>query len=310
MPCKKKRPRAGARKHSCSLRVAPSKMAAVGQGFNEKERRRVIKTLLAAGVHSVREISERSGLSKSTVSRVRHRLLNGGTIERKIGSGSLQHLSGVALQTMRDLVEGSVATGGSVSTAKLRSEIEDRTAGGKGVSRMTVCRALHREGFSVKRRRVGPALIARHRDARQVWSLLHRDDQFDATVFIDEANFQIHRNTQVVWCRANQPAPRLGMPHTSPSITVLAGLSSVGVTPLVIRHSESWTAERFVESLSNDIEPVTNAFFDGAHRYMLDNAPCHTANFTRNWADANGVSLLFQPSFSPMFNRKKTSGHC
>ena len=152
-----------------------------------------------AGVHSVREISERSGLSKSIVSRVRHRLLNGGTIERKIGSGSLQHLSGVALQTVRDLVEGSVATGGSVSTAKLRSEIEERT--GEGVSRMTLCRALHREGFSAKRRRVGPALMARHRDAQQVWSLLHRDDQFDATVFIDEANFQIHRNTQVVWCR-------------------------------------------------------------------------------------------------------------
>ena len=110
---------------------------AVGQGFNEKERRRVIKTLLDAGVHSVREISERSGLSKSTVSRVRHRLLNSGTIERKIGSGSLQHLSGVALQTMGDLVEGSVATGGSVSTAKLRSEIEERT--GEGVSRMTFC---------------------------------------------------------------------------------------------------------------------------------------------------------------------------
>ena len=146
VPCKKKRLRAGARKHSCSLRVAPSRMAAVGQGFNEKERCRVIKTLLDAGVHSVREISECSGLSKSTASRVRHCLLNGGTIERKIGSGSLQHLSGVALQTMRDLVEGSVATGGSVSTAKLRSEIEERT--GEGVSRMIVCPALHREGSS------------------------------------------------------------------------------------------------------------------------------------------------------------------
>ena len=82
------------------LSARRSEMAAVGQGFNEKERRRVIKTLLDAGVHSVREISERSGLSKSTVSRVRHRLLNGGTIEQKIGSGSLQHLSGVALQTI------------------------------------------------------------------------------------------------------------------------------------------------------------------------------------------------------------------
>ena len=59
VPCKKKRLRAGARKHSCSLRVAPSRMAAVGQGFNEKERRRVSKTLLDAVVHSVREISEK-----------------------------------------------------------------------------------------------------------------------------------------------------------------------------------------------------------------------------------------------------------
>ena len=35
-------------------------MATVGRGYNELERRHVIKTLLDAGVESTRELSERS----------------------------------------------------------------------------------------------------------------------------------------------------------------------------------------------------------------------------------------------------------
>ena len=40
-------------------------MATVGRGYNELERRHVIKTLLDAGVESTRELSERSGLCKA-----------------------------------------------------------------------------------------------------------------------------------------------------------------------------------------------------------------------------------------------------
>ena len=40
-------------------------MATVGRGYNELERRHVIKTLLDAGVESTRKLSERSGLCKA-----------------------------------------------------------------------------------------------------------------------------------------------------------------------------------------------------------------------------------------------------
>ena len=40
-------------------------MATVGRGYNELERRHVIKTLLDAGVESTRELSEHSGLCKA-----------------------------------------------------------------------------------------------------------------------------------------------------------------------------------------------------------------------------------------------------
>ena len=43
-------------------------MAPVGRGDNELERRGVIKMLLDAGVESSRELSERSGLCKATIS--------------------------------------------------------------------------------------------------------------------------------------------------------------------------------------------------------------------------------------------------
>ena len=103
-----------------------------------------------------------------------------------------------------------------------------------------------------------------HKEALQVCGLLHRDDAFDATVFIDEASFQLHRNTQVVWCPANKAPPKIVISHSFPSLTVLAGVPSVGTAPFVIWHGESLNAERFVESLSNDIELITNAFFVAA----------------------------------------------
>ena len=43
-------------------KIGVFRMAAVGRGYNELERRRFIKTLLDAGVESMRELSERSGL--------------------------------------------------------------------------------------------------------------------------------------------------------------------------------------------------------------------------------------------------------
>ena len=198
------------------------RMAAVGHGYNELERRRVIKTLLDAGDESTRELSERSGLCKATVTinRVRNRLQAGGTIRRKFGSGSIQHLSGVAIDKMHDIVQPTLKNGGSASTAKIHDHIEEET--GEVVSRRTVRRALHREGQAAKKRRPGPALMEHHKEARQVWRVLHRDNAFDATVFIDKANFHLHRKRQVVWCLANKVSPRM-MPHTSPSLTVYVG---------------------------------------------------------------------------------------
>ena len=64
------------RTHSCSRFHFPSVvvrsskikvfgMATVWRGYTEQERRRVIKTLLDAGVESTRALSERSGLCKA-----------------------------------------------------------------------------------------------------------------------------------------------------------------------------------------------------------------------------------------------------
>ena len=43
-----------------SLKIEVFRMAAVGRGYNELERRRVRKTLLDAGVESMQELSEHS----------------------------------------------------------------------------------------------------------------------------------------------------------------------------------------------------------------------------------------------------------
>ena len=106
---------------------------------------------------------------KATINRVRNRLQAGGTIERTVGSGSIQHQAGVATDACNARYSpGDPANGGSASTAKICDHIEDSDTG-EVVSRRTVCRALHRKGLAAKRRRPGPALMEHHNEAREVW---------------------------------------------------------------------------------------------------------------------------------------------
>ena len=44
-------------------------------------------------------------MCKATINRVRNRLQTGGTIETKVGSGLIQHLSGFAIDAMHDIRE-------------------------------------------------------------------------------------------------------------------------------------------------------------------------------------------------------------
>ena len=54
------------------------------------------------------------------MSRLHAKSLVGGTINRKVGSGSLQHLSGTATDAMREQIEGVLHNGGAASAAKIR----------------------------------------------------------------------------------------------------------------------------------------------------------------------------------------------
>ena len=94
---------------------------------------------------------------KATISRVQNRLQAGGTIGRKVGSGSIQHLSRGCDRCIAQSCRDGPANGGSASSAKIRDHIEEEI--GEVVSRRTVCRALHRQGLAAKRRRPGLTLM-------------------------------------------------------------------------------------------------------------------------------------------------------
>lgn len=266
--------------------------------MNEFERRRVIKTLIDCGIDTVVELVQRTGLPKTTVRRVRNRILAGQPIARKVGSGGMRHLSPVAINVARDEVVNAWRHNRPITPAKVRRQVVEQT--GEEVSVRTMRRTLKREEFICKKPRPGPLLNEHHRATRQTWCIVNEGDDFTRTAFIDEARFQLHRNTVLMWFPRHEERPRVGLPRHSPSLHCLGGIASTGVTPLVVQ-AGTWTADSFVAAISDHLEPMVSVLYDNDpdRRYMLDNAPCHTAAFTRQWAQANGVNLFFQPSASP-----------
>lgn len=270
-------------------------MAAVNHGYNEAERRKVVKVLWDAGIHTVAELVLRSGLPRSTVRGIRTRILEGRPIQRKVGSGGMRHLSPVAIGVMRAEVQLGEAEKRAVTAAKIRERVLTQT--GEEVCIRTMRRALHREGMEASRPRKGPDLKPHHEVSRMTWSLAYQEENWDRTEFVDEARFQLHRNNVLVWHPRGE-TPRRGIPLHSPAVHALAGISSTGVSPLVLQ-VETWNAERWIAAMNDQIQPLVSTFYEGQHRYLPDNAPCHTAQETRQWAEATGVNLFFQPALSP-----------
>lgn len=265
-------------------------------GRDELARRKTIADLLRFNIRPI-EIMQRTGFSRDQIKRVRRRLQNGESMARRKGSGSYKRTSGIGQDHVAATALENPRWTSKAIARSLATQVPDEE-----VSSRTVCRILHDLNF-----RHGPMwkkfhLTERHMKDRVVWSLLHQDDGWDTTLFLDESCFAMTPNGVRCWYPAGARAPILPVAQYPDKVHVLGAIASVGtVGPLVFTPpGQAWTAERVISALNDHILPMAGVFYGaGQFRTQLDNAAPHTANATRAYCEAAGANLLYQPAHSP-----------
>ena len=87
---------------------------------------------------------------------------------------------------------------------------------------------------------------------------------------------------------------------------IWGGISRRGQTPLYVYRldrGETVTAEAYVECLEENLLSVMDGkFCKGKWRLLQDNARPHTAGYTFDFFDENGVKVMVHPPYSPDLN--------
>lgn len=271
-------------------------MAGNFAGRNEHARRQTIWDLLLAGIRTV-NIVALTGYSKTTVKRVRQRMANGQSLDRRPGSGSFRRTSAIG----RDHVEATARLHCRWTSRQIARSLANAVPD-EAVASRTVRRILHELNFKYGRMWKKFKLTQRHCKNREVWCLLHQDDEWDTTLFLDESCFAATPNGVYCWFPSAPRAPMLAAESYPAKVHVLGAISSVGtVGPLVFAPAgQAWNAQHVIAAINDHILPLAGAWFgQGQFRTQLDNARPHTANATQAFGQAAGVNLLFQPANSP-----------
>ena len=267
------------------------------QGRNEAHRRETIRDLLSAGLEP-RRIMEVTGYSRMQIWRVRTRLQNVQGMARVPGSGRPRQNSAIGTGH----IEAVARQHGRWSSRTMARSLEEHFPE-EAVSDRTVRRILHRDlDFKFGKLWRKFKLTEIHKLNRVVWSLLHVEDGWERTIFLDESCFALTPNGVRSWYPRGNRAPIFEAEQFPRKLHVLGAISSVGtVGPLVFAQpGQAWTVERVIAAVNDSILPMADAWFgEGNFRVQLDNATAPTANATVQFAQAAGVDLLFQSANSP-----------
>jgi len=157
------------------------------------------------------------------------------------------------------------------------------TPGGEYAAPRTIRDTLQKNNYKYGRPSAKPVLSDAAKNTRLVWSVLHRNDDFDRTVFADEA------------CFAIGPDGRVALWHLG-AIFIFGTVGFLSFAP-------TWNANTFSAAVIGDVVPSANAMFNNNWMLQLDNAPCHRSNVAQTNLLGNGVpAILFQPPSSPEVN--------
>lgn len=265
--------------------------------------------MLQAG-RSQRAVAAHFGVHEATISRLRHRLIQTGSVADRQRPGqprvtTLRQDRYIRLTHLRDRFRSSA-----------RTARETRGRRRRRVSATTVRRRLKDAGIRCRRPYVGARLTRQHRRNRLNWATAHARWQmrdWRNILFTDETKVMLDSSDkrQHVYRRRGerfvdacvQQLDRWGRG----SVMIWAGISYHGVTDLVFINNgpgrgRGLTAQRYIAEV---LRPVAIPYIQQHMGMSLlqDNARPHAARATQQYLQAQNVPLVQNwPSMSPDIN--------
>lgn len=245
-------------------------------------------------------VARRIGCSRSTISRLRSRLLDTGSLKDRPRTGRPRKTTAnedryITLTSRRNRF---------YSGQKLANHLHTTTR--TRISAQTARRRLHSAQLKGRRPCIGVPLTRRHRHERLNWAQIHQrwvQQQWHSVLFTDESRFtvQFADGRLRVWRRKGEryDAPNVIQRdrYGGGSVMVWGGIARNSKTELITVPG-TLTAARYCDEI---VVPVIVPYMRQRNGVILqqDNARPHTAILTRTVFDQHGIDTLDWPAKSP-----------
>ena len=185
--------------------------------FTQEHKRVVLYHALSQGVTNETTLMDYCELTSETVRHYIENFNNGGTFERKEGSGKNQKLFNQQEEQVLVYLDQK-----KQCSSREYAEWATQTFGFQ-VGRNCILILLKLNGFRHWKIRRGPNLTAQHRYRRETWCLQHYYFNWSRVFFTDETYFTINRGKNGCW---SVEQPVMATPLHSPKIGVWGGICS------------------------------------------------------------------------------------
>lgn len=286
-----------------------------GKELTDFERGEIVG--LFKGGFSHRKIAEILGIPKSTVGEVIKKYNEQGLTTTALRSGRPKILSE---RDNRHLVK--IAKENRSNTLE---ELTDNfnTSMAISVSKRTVQRTLHKEGYSGHAAKKKPFISEKNRKKRYGWCRMRKNwtTKWDYIIWSDESRFELFNNDSRnwVWRKTNE---RYKTDCLKPTVKNSIGVMVWGcfcnnkLGPLVLVEG-TLNSDRYIELLKEYLLPFLNnlnekeeeeelipwfLFQEENYIFQDDNAPCHASIKTKSWKENNSIEILPWPAQSPDLN--------
>lgn len=253
--------------------------------------------------HSTHDIASQTGVSQSTVARIRK--MEGINVSAN-RTGRPRVLT---VQDERSIVR-AVSTGKHSNAVEAQRQLD--TESGVRVSADTVRRVLKRNGLCARVKTRKPLLRPRHLRQRLAFARKYANwtvDDWKRVIWSDETKINVFGSDGRQYCY-RRPGERIQPHHVQPTVKHGGGslmlwgcFTSAGVG-YACRIDGGMDAELYQSILQDDLLGTVEWFALERNEiyFQHDNDPKHTARSTKQWLSDNEIRVLDWPAQSPDLN--------